>query len=431
MLRRSGVLALPCVTTMKRLFRGSFQDANLPPLFQKLKPQQRLVNLLFDEVKLTQTLRFSGGHILGYEQNGDNEVLATHALVLEIVCHHGGPRHILRVCPVAKLKSDDFKSILQEAICTIMKSGGSVISLICDNCPTNQGVYTKLGGPGRIHLDHLGIFLFLVYDYVHIFKNIRNNWVTVTDKTLSFVKDEKTLIASWTDVQALYEEDRHTTLRLTKLTHTSVYPKPLQRQSVPLVSQVFNEKTVATMTSLQTKLKINDGTIEFIRLFTNWFRMLNVKDKFSGIRQRDNFRSPWTLDCENFKLLHETCEIISTCAWSGGKNRVLKLTKQTSAAFITTTKTNIEAATYLLTEQHFQYVLPGIFADEILEMFFGKARMRVGGNFYIDLVDVIASAKVTNLHALLKYDVFQIPKIYLLAHVVSVILPHATTMPNF
>ena len=111
MLRRSGVLALPCVTTMKRLLRGSFQDANLPPLFQKLKPQQRLVNLLFDEVKLTQTLRFSGGHILGYEQNGDNEVLATHALVLEIVCHHGGTRHILRVCPVAKLKSDDLKSI--------------------------------------------------------------------------------------------------------------------------------------------------------------------------------------------------------------------------------------------------------------------------------------------------------------------------------
>ena len=194
MLRRSGVLALPCVTTMKRLLRGSFQDANLPPLFQKLKPQQRLVNLLFDEVKLTQTLRFSGDHILGYEQNGDNEVLATHALVLEVVCHHGEPRHILRVCPVAKLKSDDLKSILQEAICTIMKSGGSVIYLICDNCPTNQGVYTKLGGPGRIHLDHLGIFLFLVYDYVHIFKNIRNNWVTVTDKTLSFVKDEKTLI---------------------------------------------------------------------------------------------------------------------------------------------------------------------------------------------------------------------------------------------
>ena len=30
--------------------------------------------------------------------------------------------------------------------------------------------------------------------------------------------------------------------------------------------------------------------------------------------------------------------------------------------------------------------------------------MRNGGNFYIDVIDVIASAKVVNLHALLKYD---------------------------
>ena len=59
---------------------------------------------------------------------------------------------------------------------------------------------------------------------------------------LSFVKDGKTYIAYWGDVRALYEEDRNTTLRLTKLTHTAVVLKLLQRQSVPLVCQVFNEK---------------------------------------------------------------------------------------------------------------------------------------------------------------------------------------------
>ena len=38
--------------------------------------------------------------------------------------------------------------------------------------------------------------------------------------------------------------------------------------------------------------------------------------------------------------------------------------------------------------------------------------MRVGGNFYIDVVDVIASAKNTNLHALLKYDIFPVENNY-------------------
>ena len=41
-------------------------------------------------------------------------------------------------------------------------------------------------------------------------------------------------------------------------------------------------------------------------------------------------------------------------------------------------------------------MLPGVFADEVLEKFFGKTRMNIGGNFYIDVVDIIASAKNTN-----------------------------------
>ena len=157
LIRRSGVLALPCVATIKKLLRGSFQDVNLPAIFNELKPQQRLVNVLFDEVKLTSTLRFTAGHVLGYAQNSSQKstesvVLATHALVIEIVCHYGGPRYILRVRPVAKLNADDLKTILQEAMSTIVKSGGRIVSLVCDNCPTNQGVYAKFGGPGKVYV---------------------------------------------------------------------------------------------------------------------------------------------------------------------------------------------------------------------------------------------------------------------------------------
>ena len=85
------------------------------------------------------------------------------------------------------------------------------MSLVCVNCPTYQCKYRVLGGPGKVHFENIGITVLLVYDYVHIFKNIRNNWITVLNKMLSFEKDGKTLIASWADVQALYEEDRLTT----------------------------------------------------------------------------------------------------------------------------------------------------------------------------------------------------------------------------
>ena len=102
--------------------------------------------------------------------------------------------------------------------------------------------------------------------------------------------------------------------------------------------------------------------------------MMNVKTRFSGISSRDDCRSPWTLDCATFQRLDETCKVISSCAWEGGRGRKLKLTKQTSEAFTVTTMLNVKAAKYLLSEKKFQYVLPGIFADDGLEKFFGQAR---------------------------------------------------------
>ncbi len=81
-----------------------------------------------------------------------------------------------------------------------------------------------------------------------------------------------------------------------------------------------------------------------------------------------------------------------------------KLTRQTSEAFVLSTRPNIEAAELLLTQHNFNYVLPGVFADEAVEKFFGQARQRSGGNFYIDIVDIKAAAQTKNLHALLKYE---------------------------
>ncbi|CAK8691011.1 unnamed protein product [Clavelina lepadiformis] len=88
----------------------------------------------------------------------------------------------------------------------------------------------------------------------------------------------------------------------------------------------------------------------------------------------------------------------------GGRGRTQKLTNQTAEAFVVSTRANIEAAELLLTQHNFIYVLPGVFADEALEKFFGQARQRSGGNFYIDIVDIKAAAKTKNLHALLKYE---------------------------
>ena len=122
---------------IQNLLSNTFHDNNLGLIFQELKPQQCLVNILFDEVKLIQAMRLIGGHIIGHASNKpeDSEELATSALVIEIVCHHGGPKYILSVHPVSTLKVVGILQMLFETVRVIKDNGGFPISFICDNCP--------------------------------------------------------------------------------------------------------------------------------------------------------------------------------------------------------------------------------------------------------------------------------------------------------
>ena len=213
-----------------------------------------------------------GGRVVGYaHQNGscDSEVLATHTLVIEVVCHFGGPKYILRIYPVAKLDSDQIKEVLLEALVAVTNAGGTIISYVGDNCKTNVAVYGKLGGPGKAFINAINSRIFLVFDYVHSFKNVRNNWITVPDKEFCFIKEGKTYVARWKDIEALFEEDRRNHIHLTEITYTAVYPKPLQRQSVPFVFQIFHDKTVAALSTVKDKLCLSEGTIISVKLITD------------------------------------------------------------------------------------------------------------------------------------------------------------------
>ena len=61
MLRNSKAIILPREKFIRELMSKSYQDNNLAKLFETLKPQQRFVNILFDEVKLKKAMRFTGG----------------------------------------------------------------------------------------------------------------------------------------------------------------------------------------------------------------------------------------------------------------------------------------------------------------------------------------------------------------------------------
>ena len=112
-LRNSGAICLPNEKRVRELLSQASDDKNLERLFLELKPEQRLVNLLFDEVKLISAVRFSGGHMLGYATNDPDapNTLASSALVFEIICHYGGPRYVFRIHPTHKLNANQQKQL--------------------------------------------------------------------------------------------------------------------------------------------------------------------------------------------------------------------------------------------------------------------------------------------------------------------------------
>ena len=98
-------------------------------------------------------------------------------------------------------------ALLQESIRVIADKGGCPLVLICDNCPLNQGTYRLLGGPGHVKLPD-GSQIFMIYDYPHMFKNIRNNVITEAQKQLTFTAAGVEMVPCWSDIVNLYEEDR-------------------------------------------------------------------------------------------------------------------------------------------------------------------------------------------------------------------------------
>ena len=173
-------------------------------------------------MKLKQALRFVGGHITG--QSSGSETLATSALVFELACHHRGPKYVLRIIPVSCLNAEQLIIFVLDVV---KGKGGTTISLISDNCQLDQKVYNLIGRLGLVQLDEDDDPVYVVYDYDHVYKNVRNNWFTEVNKELCFKIGDVEYTAYWKDIVATYKEDQKTEFRLTKIDFFFCVPKTL------------------------------------------------------------------------------------------------------------------------------------------------------------------------------------------------------------
>lgn len=133
-------------------------------------------------------------------------------------------------------------------------------------------------------------------DTVHILKCIRNNWINqrTTDQCMYYPDfdnpfDGEIKTASFETLKELYElEKGYFATYNRSLTFKSVNPNSLERQSVKLVLQIFNEFVSNALLQLGNKhqLKFYEGTANFLNLIIRWWNIVNVKHPNKGVAKK-------------------------------------------------------------------------------------------------------------------------------------------------
>ncbi|XP_065647643.1 uncharacterized protein LOC136077069 [Hydra vulgaris] len=258
---------LPSIRTLTRLTLkiSSMEDLSfINSIFMNLNPLKRISILLIDEVYFKASLLYQRGALFGQAVNYP-EKLAKTILSFMIKCLFGGPEFICRAQPVANLSSEFQFAQCQQIVYTINNIENSkTLVIITDGNRVNQrffGMFKTVDS--KPWLTTSGIYL--LYDYVHLLKSIRNNWLTKKTGELQFLNNKELALAKWSDLETIYKTECNSLFKLSKLSAKSVYPKPIERQSVKFCLSVFCKETVAALrTHSEIENKPFEGTDVFI-----------------------------------------------------------------------------------------------------------------------------------------------------------------------
>ena len=178
-------------------------------VFKKLVGIQKYCKILVDEVHIKPSVRYQGNHLIGYSADTPDKPART-MLALTICPLMHGESFIARIIPVYSLTAGLLFDQIEKFIKIIHEIGGIVFLVMPDNLRANVSCFSKFHVFGSVNLFSVNhpvkneIFeaLYLLFDPIHHFKNIMNNWLTEKMKKLRFriPGSENMIIASWGDV---------------------------------------------------------------------------------------------------------------------------------------------------------------------------------------------------------------------------------------
>lgn len=360
--------------------------------------QRKNCLLIFDEIYIKPSLRYRGGHLLGRAEDVENQCART-ILAVMVKPLLGASPFVARLIPIYSLSAIFLRNELDSVSSIIEAAGGNVIGMICDNHFVNQQFY-KFLSTESVFLGKLPSQFndtVLLYDSVHLLKNIRNNWITESHQEIMFHDPDdpshSQKVAKWTDIIRIQQKEEKNTVRVTQLTRQSCFPSPIERQKVSLVTNIFNDKTVA-------ELRRNEchDTATFVSLVLRMWKMLNCKSQTQHKNLNDQDRSPfYSMDDSRISFLEGMVKMFTSMQCNKGLSRNRTLTTDTRAALVQTLKGFLHLINMLLVSGQWKYILLGDFQSDDLEGEFGVFRQMSGGCYYISVEQVLCSARLRRM----------------------------------
>ena len=301
------VVILPSIKTLRKITmnldkRTGLDDQKYLQLrYSQLNAFDRNVILMIDEIYLSKRVEATGGQIFGLTENCQVAVTALCFMIKSLSSNY---KDMVGIYSVKNLKAETQKQCFDKIMQLLHEVGFNVIGISVDNAAANRKFYKHFlcNGTWRSSIKNkfTGGEIFLVFDPTHIIKNVYNNFHTrrvfKLPATLSFMP--KTVTASFSDVEAVYNIECHKPLRIAyKLSETVLNPKSIEKVNVKLALSLLHESTITAL-----KQYGYAETASVLELFLKLWSILNVSSPTIGKHKRDIVRDPvkspddWKLD---------------------------------------------------------------------------------------------------------------------------------------
>ena len=325
---------------------------------------------------------------------------------------------LVKMIPCHALNSEFLYESLVNVTSLLEKSGARVHGLICDNNRVNQKLFNNSFTPLSPEKPHIVKSpsgsdrpFYLMYDPVHILKNLRNNWHTEKTQTLTFFdQDGNEHRACWEDLKILLKHEDNFELKQSKLTKASVFPSNIEKQKVSLALNVFHDKTKAALTtsSISSSHPTMSQTAQFIGMISQLCKLWNCKSVKEKKRNNDPDRVVINNEIEGeqgIRLLKQWVKNAVSMKQTSSV-RCRQLTYDTSKALQFTCLSLIDISMYLLgtdgPDKH-NYVCLGFFQQDDLEHHFAHFRMSSGCNLFMSVSEVFSTHSIDKAQMMLKH----------------------------